>query len=66
LLRSGLLGPGDPYAEVPFRLGDLIAIARERSYVSPDYYAPVQMAGSHGSLTAAEMLVPLLAVRLDA
>lgn len=67
LLRSGLLGPGVPYAETPHRLGDIIGIATGNAHFARDAESVKNkpMLGRHGSLTPAEMLVPLLAVRLD-
>ena len=43
------------------RLGDVALVAREPvSYVDPADTGPFQLVGRHGSLTAAEMYVPLL------
>jgi hypothetical protein len=68
VLRSGLLGPGVPSAEVPHRLGDIIGIATGSAHVARDAESLKKkpMLGRHGGLTPQEMLVPLLAVRLDA
>ncbi len=68
LLRSGLLGPGVPYAETPHRLGDIIGIATGNAHFARDAESVEKkpMLGRHGGLTPEEMLVPLLAVRLDA
>ncbi len=65
VLASGLLGPGKVYAEVPHRLGDLIALARGDHYLARDE-RQLEMKGRHGGLSPQEMLVPLLGVRLDA
>ncbi len=65
-IRSGLLGPGEPYAEVYHRLGDLIGIMKEDSVLVRDREAPKILRGRHGGLMPQEMLVPLLAARLDA
>jgi len=70
VIGSGLLGPGEVYVEVPHRLGDIVGIARgsyclNRHPPKPDGEKK-QMLGRHGGLAAQEMLVPLLAVRLDA
>ena len=65
VLESGLLGPGDMAAETPFRLGDLIGVARGAHYWAREK-AQIKMLGRHGGLTPQEMLVPLLGVRLDA
>ena len=44
------------------RLGDVALLARaDVSYVDPDDSGPFELIGRHGSLTRAEMLVPLLA-----
>jgi len=68
LLRSGLLGPGVPYAETPHRLGDIVGIATGNAHFASDAESVKNkpMLGRHGGLTPQEMLVPLLAVRLDA
>jgi hypothetical protein len=66
LLESGLLGPGAAYAEVPFRLGDIIGIARGDAGIVETREDLDRLAGRHGGLSPEEMLVPLLAVRLDA
>lgn len=65
VLQSKLLGPGPIYAETPHRLGDLIALARGNHYLARDEHQ-LKMKGRHGSLSAEEMLVPLIGVRLDA
>ncbi|MBN1935727.1 MAG: alkaline phosphatase family protein [Anaerolineae bacterium] len=65
VLDSGLLGPGPLYRETPHRLGDLVAVARGSHFLAQSDYH-LQMKGRHGGLSAREMLVPLLAVRLDA
>lgn len=44
------------------RLGDVALLARaDVSYIDPDDSGPFELVGRHGSLTRAEMLVPLLA-----
>jgi hypothetical protein len=65
VLSSGLLGPGPVYEETPHRLGDLVCLARGSHYLARDDYQ-LQLRGRHGGLSAQEMLVPLLGVRLDA
>jgi hypothetical protein len=65
VLESGLLGPGDLAAETPFRLGDLVGVARGAHYLAREK-AQTKMLGRHGGLSPQEMLVPLLGVRLDA
>jgi predicted AlkP superfamily pyrophosphatase or phosphodiesterase len=43
------------------RLGDVALVAREPvSFVDPDDSGPFELIGRHGSVTSAEMLVPLL------
>jgi hypothetical protein len=68
VIRSGLLGPGVPYAEVPHRLGDIVGIAIGNAHFAraAEVLKKKSMLGRHGGLTPQEMLVPLLAVRLDA
>ena len=63
-LAAGLFGPGEPAPEVRARLGDLLLLATgdSRLLVKEE---PVPFHGHHGSLTAEEMLVPLMMVRLD-
>ncbi len=62
-LRAGLFGPGTPNEKAASRLGDVVLISRGPAYLwwsdKPD-----TLLGRHGSLTADEMLVPLLAARL--
>jgi len=65
VLASGLLGPGQPAAETPHRLGDLVGLARGDHYLARANHQ-LKMRGRHGGLTPTEMLVPLLGVRLDA
>lgn len=66
VLDWGLLGPGEPYSEVPFRLGDIIGIAKDGAAFARTSEDAKRLAGRHGGLVPEEMLVPLLAVRLDA
>ena len=49
---------------VAARLGDVALVARDPvSFHDPADTGPFELVGRHGSLTAAEMLVPLLAGR---
>jgi hypothetical protein len=49
---------------VAARLGDVVVAAREPvAYVDPDDSGPFELVCRHGSLTSAEMLVPLVAAR---
>ena len=63
-LAAGLFGPGEPAPEVRARLGDLLLLATDDSRLLVKE-EPVPFHGHHGSLTAEEMLVPLLMMRLD-
>ncbi len=46
------------------RLGDVALVARDPvAFDDPDDSGPYHLIGRHGSLTSAEMLVPLLATR---
>lgn len=65
VLGSGLLGPGPVYKETPHRLGDLVGLALGSHYLAREQ-RQLKMLGRHGGLSAQEMLVPLLGVRLDA
>ncbi len=66
VLASGLLGPGAVHPEVPFRLGDIIGVAKGDGAFVRTKEDVKRLAGRHGGLMPEEMLVPLLAVRLDA
>lgn len=65
ILRNELLGPGEVYAEVPHRLGDIVGFAKGRHYITRAPEKSAKTLGRHGGLHAQEMLVPLLALRLD-
>ena len=75
LMESGLLGPGKPYVETPHRLGDLIGVALGGAYFErerppeeeeeDEEHTRRLLLGMHGGMTPQEMLVPLLAMRLD-
>ena len=63
----GLFGPGPVAQAARRRAGDLILLARQDyQFVCPfsDRQKIYPLIGNHGALAAAEMLVPLLAVRL--
>ena len=62
-LKAGLFGPGTPAKVTPGRLGDLIAISHGDAYL---WWASKTnlLLGRHGGLSAEEMIVPLMAVRL--
>jgi hypothetical protein len=60
---SGLLGPS-PTPTVRGRIGDVVLLAREDvAYVAPDVPREAALLGCHGSITRAELDVPLLAAR---
>jgi hypothetical protein len=64
LIDEGWLGPRPPSAEVRRRIGDVILAARGPvGYVDPANPGESRLLSGHGSITAAEMLVPLLAAR---
>lgn len=64
-LHEGLFGPGEPHPRFTERIGDLAVMARGDAYL---WWGnrPNPLLGRHGGLTPEEMLVPFLAVRLDA
>ncbi len=65
LIESGLLGTGTPHPELEYRLGDIVGIARSDAFLVRDPALASRLRGRHGGLNAGEMLVPLLAARLD-
>jgi len=66
-LQAGLFGPQPWHPETPLRVGDLISVAREPVVIENERDAKrAQIVGRHGGLTPEEMLIPYLAVRLDA
>ena len=64
-LAAGLFGQGTPAPETPFRISNLLALAREANFLQREDKKP-RLKGRHGGLTAEEMLVPLIGTRLDA
>ncbi len=63
LLEAGWLGP-PPSAAVLRRFGDVVLAARgDAAFVDPALPYETRLRSAHGSLTEAEMLVPLLGVR---
>jgi hypothetical protein len=66
VLGSGVLGPGPLYGEVPFRLGDIIGFAKGQYAFGWSESDAERLAGRHGGMAPEEMLVPLLALRMDA
>jgi hypothetical protein len=63
-LAMGLFGRGNHAPETRHRIGDLLALPRH-DHILWDGNEPPKMLGRHGGLTVEEMLVPLLAARLD-
>ncbi|HEY76726.1 MAG TPA: alkaline phosphatase family protein [Thermoflexia bacterium] len=68
-LAAGLFGPEQPTPALRARLGDFLLLAQDDSQLlltrKQKPGEPPVLVGHHGSLSAAEMLVPLLMVRLD-
>jgi predicted AlkP superfamily pyrophosphatase or phosphodiesterase len=63
LLEAGILGTGAT-GTVPGRIGDVIIAPREAIAITdPDLPTETRLRSGHGSLTANEMLVPLVAAR---
>ncbi len=63
-LEAGLFGAGTLAPEARYRIGDWIVLPRE-DYSLVENRDAKRMLGRHGGLTPEEMLVPLLAARLD-
>ncbi len=64
LVDEGWLGPEPPSGPVLSRLGDVTLAARGSvAFVDPTHIQETRLVAGHGSLTAEEMLVPLLAGR---
>jgi hypothetical protein len=70
VLEHGLLGPPPWHAEARERLGDLVALVPSPAcltYLFPGMARPKRfLYGAHGGLEPAELIVPLVAGRLDA
>jgi hypothetical protein len=63
LLESGMLGDGAT-GSIPGRLGDVVLGAKEPvAFIDPSMANEPNLKSGHGSLTADEMLVPLVAAR---
>ena len=63
LLDEGWLGP-DPSGPARRRVGDVVLAARDGAgFVDPTFPQEANLMSAHGSLTRAEMLVPLVAAR---
>jgi hypothetical protein len=67
-LASGLFGPPELAANLDTRVGDVIALARGGTQLHwiDHPRSELHHQGHHGSLTEEEMLVPLIAMPLDA
>ena len=66
-LEAGLFGPPPWSMETPGRIGDLLLLARGQALVERGRDARAMgIIGRHGGLSPAEMLIPFLAVRLEA
>ncbi len=71
LLDAGVLGTGSPSVETVDRIGDLVAIARTDAAFENSNLSIIQksngawLEGRHGGLSENEMLVPLIASRLN-
>lgn len=64
LIDEGFLGARAPSADVRRRLGDVVLAARGPvGFIDPANAGEARLRSGHGSLTPAEMLVPLLAGR---
>jgi hypothetical protein len=63
-LQNGLFGPGEPTREARSRIGDYLVVSQGDAYLwwSPK---PNPLLGRHGGLSEEEMVVPLLALRLE-
>lgn len=64
-LEAGLWGPGPLHAETRSRLGDLLLLATGDGWLADSTGQMPDFQGMHGGLTAEEMLVPSLWLRLD-
>jgi hypothetical protein len=63
-LENGLFGPGEPTREASSRIGDYLVVSQEDAYL---WWSskPNPLLGRHGGLSEEEMVVPLLAMRLE-
>ncbi len=72
LLDIGVLGSGTPSSETMDRIGDLIAVARNDAAFENSNLSVIQksngvwLEGRHGGLSENEMIVPVIASRLNA
>jgi hypothetical protein len=65
LLEAGAFGPGKPHESLANRLGDYVLLCRDDYAMihTPRGFEPLYMPGSHGGMSAAEILIPLYVVR---
>jgi predicted AlkP superfamily pyrophosphatase or phosphodiesterase len=64
LVDEGWFGPDPPSTAVARRIGDVVLAARgSAAFTDPTHLKETGLVAGHGSLTRAEMLVPLLAAR---
>ncbi len=64
LINGGWFGEGRPTPSAGRRIGDVVLAAKDRwAFTDPGLRSEAQLISAHGSLTEAEMLVPLLAAR---
>lgn len=63
-VEAGLYGPGTPHPKLLQRVGDTLALARGETGLCSTAHNTGSI-GGHGSLTAGEMLVPLLSWSWD-
>ena len=64
VIDERLLGPVAPTPEIARRIGDVVVAAREPvAFTDPRNPGEARLLSGHGSLTADEMLVPLLGAR---
>jgi len=64
LLDAGVFGPGTPHPALPQRLGDYVLLCNDGYALShtPPGLPPIYMPGSHGGMSAEEILIPLYLV----
>jgi hypothetical protein len=65
-LAAGLWGPGSFHPETTSRVGDVLLLATRDGYLADPTGEMPDFRGMHGGVTAEEMLVPSLWLRLDA
>jgi hypothetical protein len=64
LINDGWFGEGRPTPSAGRRIGDVVLAAKDRwAFTDPSLRREAQLISAHGSLTEAEMFVPLLGAR---